>query len=229
MKNYNMIIYTASDQSYADSVMSYIDPTQSYFKFKMYRHNCVKMTTDNGTIYVKDLRIIRNVPLSNMVIIDNSVLSFAFHLENGIPIIPYYSNKDDVELTLLKNYLTKLAKYDNLTIQNGLTLNLKGVLEETIQKLKLEAIEAEKNPDKNNEKQEKIEKVTEKKVDVAKSTVNMNFVKDKEVSKSDKSDKSCKTLNIKPVKDVKEKDTKEPKEKENKMYQTMIENQKKMK
>lgn len=125
-----MIIYTASDQSYADSVINYIDPTKEYFKYRLYRHNCVKLTTENGTIYVKDLRIIKNIPLKNMVIIDNSVLSFAFHLDNGIPILPFYNNKDDVEIESLKNYLTKLAKCENLTISNGSNFNLRALLEE---------------------------------------------------------------------------------------------------
>lgn len=132
MKNYNMIIYTASDQSYADSVIGYIDPMRSYFKHRLYRHNCVKLMTETGPIYVKDLRIIRNVPLDQMIIIDNSVLSFAFHLNNGVPILPFYSNKDDIEMNFLKNYLTKLAKYDNIIDQNGLTFNLKAVLEQAI-------------------------------------------------------------------------------------------------
>ncbi len=127
-----MIIYTASDQSYADSVVNYIDPAGEFFKYRLYRHNCVeiKLSDQPKPFYVKDLRIIKNVPLENMIIIDNSVLSFAFHLENGIPILPYYQNKDDVEMDNLKNYLTKLAKCDNIQINNGATFNLKALLEE---------------------------------------------------------------------------------------------------
>lgn len=125
-----MIIFTASDQTYADSVLSYIDPMRSYFKHRLYRNNCYKTVTENGTIYVKDLRVIKNVPLSNMIIIDNSVLSFAFQLDNGIPILPYYSNKDDIEMNFLKNYLIKLVKYDDFVSQNSLNFNLKQVLAE---------------------------------------------------------------------------------------------------
>ena len=127
-----MIIYTASDQSYADSVISYIDPMKAYFKYRLYRHNCMKITSENGPLYVKDLRIIKNCPLSNMIIIDNSCLSFAFHLDNGIPILPFYSNKDDNEMIFLKNYLTKLAKYDDIPFHNGPKFNLLGLLEESI-------------------------------------------------------------------------------------------------
>lgn len=128
-----MIIYTASHKCYADSVVNHIDPLGQFFQYRLYRHNCVKLTGPEGqTIYIKDLRIIKNVPLENMVIIDNSVLSFAFHLENGIPILPFYSNKDDTEMDTLRNYLGKLAKFDNITINNGATFNLRYLLEEAV-------------------------------------------------------------------------------------------------
>jgi len=131
MKHYSMIIYTASDQSYADSVISHIDPMNYYFKHRLYRHNCVKVISENGPIYIKDLRIIKNVKLSDMIIIDNSVLSFAFHLDNGIPILPYYNNKEDNEMIHLKNYLKKLIGAENIALKNGENLNFKRILEET--------------------------------------------------------------------------------------------------
>lgn len=127
-KDYNMIIFTASDKSYADSVVNYIDPFGNYFKYRLYRNNCVKLVTESGPVYIKDLRIIQNVPLSNMVLIDNSVLSFAFHLDNGIPILPFYSNKDDNEMESLKNYLTKLLKYDNMIDHNSKMFNLRNLM-----------------------------------------------------------------------------------------------------
>jgi CTD small phosphatase-like protein 2 len=127
-----MIIYTASDQSYADSVVNYIDPTGEFFKYRLYRHNCVEVKLEDQPkpIYVKDLRIIRNVPMENKIIIDNSVLSFAFQLENGIPILPYYQNKDDIEMENLKNYLIKLSICENLQLHNGANINLRALLEE---------------------------------------------------------------------------------------------------
>jgi len=35
---------------------------------------------------VKDLRIIEDRDAANMIIVDNSIISFAWNLENGIPI-----------------------------------------------------------------------------------------------------------------------------------------------
>ena len=69
-------------------------------------------------IYVKDLRIFRNVDLKDIIIIDNSVLSFIFHMDNGIPILPFYDNKKDIELTFLVEYLKQLSRYENLGEQN---------------------------------------------------------------------------------------------------------------
>ena len=72
----------------------------------------------NESIYVKDLRIFKNVKMENMIIIDNSVLSFAFQLENGIPILPYYDNKEDIELKFLSNYLVNICNSQDLRIEN---------------------------------------------------------------------------------------------------------------
>jgi TFIIF-interacting CTD phosphatase-like protein len=37
-------------------------------------------------IYVKDLRIIADRDLKDIIIVDNSIISFAFNLSNGVPI-----------------------------------------------------------------------------------------------------------------------------------------------
>lgn len=60
------------------------------------------MTT--GGMYTKDLRIF-NRPLSQLVLIDNASYSYAWQIENGIPIIPFYDNKEDRELETLREYL----------------------------------------------------------------------------------------------------------------------------
>ena len=44
------------------------------------------------------LNSFKGVSLKDMVIIDNSVLSFAFHLDNGIPILPYYNGEEETEM-----------------------------------------------------------------------------------------------------------------------------------
>lgn len=123
-KHYVIIVYTASHQSYADSVLDYLDPEKELIQYRLYRHNCVRVKMENDFIYVKDMRIFENVELKNMIIIDNSALSFAFQLENGIPILPFYNNKDDNELTFLTHYLTYISKSDDLREENRKSLKL---------------------------------------------------------------------------------------------------------
>lgn len=71
------------------------------------------MQTKEG-YYVKDLRIFKNRDMKDMVIVDNSVYSFAFQIENGIPIIPYYSDKEDEEMLHLIYYLNCLVQADDV-------------------------------------------------------------------------------------------------------------------
>jgi CTD small phosphatase-like protein 2 len=44
---------------------------------------------------VKDLRILENRNLNEIVLVDNAAYSYFYQLENGIPIIPYYKGKKD--------------------------------------------------------------------------------------------------------------------------------------
>jgi NLI interacting factor-like phosphatase len=51
------------------------------------------------------LRIFANRTLDEVVLIDNSVYSFAFQIENGVPIIPFYDDPSDDELYHLITYM----------------------------------------------------------------------------------------------------------------------------
>lgn len=42
-----------------------------------------------------------------MVLVDNAAYSYAFQLENGIPILPFYEGTD-YELAALENYLEEI-------------------------------------------------------------------------------------------------------------------------
>ena len=111
---YYLIAFTASTQAYADSVLNFIDPNNEIFSKRLYRHNCRHFKIENVDYYVKDLRILKNVSLEDVVIIDNSLLSFAFHLKNGIPIVPYYDGKNDSELIFLTQFLLNIAEERDL-------------------------------------------------------------------------------------------------------------------
>jgi CTD small phosphatase-like protein 2 len=43
-----------------------------------------------------------------MILVDNAAYSYAFQLDNGIPIIPYYEGRNDFELKALQTYLESM-------------------------------------------------------------------------------------------------------------------------
>ena len=49
-----------------------------------------------------------------MLIVDNSCFSFSKNLNNGIPIIPYYDDKNDKELLYLAEFLKKLSLVEDV-------------------------------------------------------------------------------------------------------------------
>ena len=83
---------------------------------RLYRQHCVE--TQYGLI--KDLRIIGNRDLRDMILIDNSALSFAFNVNNGIPILPFFDDVQDEELKHLNYYLNCLrdSKVDDVRVHN---------------------------------------------------------------------------------------------------------------
>jgi len=87
-----LIVFTASHECYASKVIDYLDPENKLVSHRLYREHCI--TTDEG-VHIKDLRILKNRDLKNIVLIDNAAYSFGYQIDNGIPIIPYYENKMD--------------------------------------------------------------------------------------------------------------------------------------
>ncbi|MCP3682592.1 MAG: HAD family hydrolase [bacterium] len=111
---YDIICYTASQSQYADVVLDFIEKEHKIFSKRLYRQNCIKTKMGKESTYVKDLRIFHQVDLRDIIIIDNSALSFATHLDNGIPILPFYDNKNDNELLILANYLKEIANAEDI-------------------------------------------------------------------------------------------------------------------
>lgn len=125
-----VVLFTASLKQYADSIVSEIDPEHKYFKYLLCRHNCVSISFNkdnkNEIYYVKDLRVF-DIPMEKIVIVDNSILSFVYQINNGIPILPFYSNDNDNELQNLLDYLHFMTQVKDVTkeIQKSFGLSKK--------------------------------------------------------------------------------------------------------
>ncbi|KAF2399227.1 hypothetical protein EJ06DRAFT_479300 [Trichodelitschia bisporula] len=92
-KWYNLVIFTASVQEYADPVIDWLELERSYFSGRYYRQHC---TQRNGA-YIKDLSQVEP-DLSKVMIVDNSPVSYIFHEDNAIPIEGWISDPTDNDL-----------------------------------------------------------------------------------------------------------------------------------
>jgi CTD small phosphatase-like protein 2 len=91
-------------------VLKLLDPHNSYISHKVYRSKCIY----KGGQYLKDLRIFANRDMRRMVIVDNSIVSFAKQLGNGIYVPSYFGQAEDTILKSVKELLKEIAKCENL-------------------------------------------------------------------------------------------------------------------
>ena len=70
---------------------------------RLYRNNCIFIEPG---LYIKDLRIFNGLKkMEDIIILDNSLFSFANQLNNGILITSFYDDKEDTFLNNVKEYL----------------------------------------------------------------------------------------------------------------------------
>ena len=101
-KYFEIGVFTASVPEYADAVINYLDPENKFIKFRLYRDNCINV---GDLLRVKNLNILKNVPLKKIILVDNNMYSFAPQLSNGILINSFINDKNDSELSNLLSYL----------------------------------------------------------------------------------------------------------------------------
>jgi len=114
-------VFTAACPAYAQLMAKELDPENKIFSYVLDRTYCLE--TRNG-LYIKDLRIIKNRELKNMIIVDNLVHSFGFQVDNGVPILEWKGDKEDEELKYLANYLLEAKKSDDIREFNKEKLRL---------------------------------------------------------------------------------------------------------
>ena len=106
-KFYNLILYTASYREYAEKILNKIDPKSEYIQNVLARENCTKYNNN----FIKDFRLIanQNFVKEDMILLDNKMISFAYDLYQGVPILPYYNDPLDTELRDIAPFLISLS------------------------------------------------------------------------------------------------------------------------
>ncbi|KAK9241213.1 NLI interacting factor-like phosphatase-domain-containing protein [Lipomyces kononenkoae] len=97
---YNLVIFTASVQEYADPVIDWLERDRKYFRARYYRQHC---TFRNGG-YVKDITVVEP-DLSKVMIIDNSPISYFLHEDNAIAVEGWINDPSDLGLLHLVPFL----------------------------------------------------------------------------------------------------------------------------
>ena len=124
-KLYEIVIFTASVSKYADPLLDILDKDK-YCSFRLFREHCTMI----GVTFVKDLNKLGR-DLKDVIIVDNSPLSYSFNKENGIPILTWFSDKNDKELLNLipileflscvndvRDYIKDFVINDNISYEN---------------------------------------------------------------------------------------------------------------
>lgn len=107
-KHYEIVIYTASLNKYADPLLDLLDPQQT-IRYRLFRESCVYY---EGS-YVKDLSLL-NRDLSQTIIIDNSPASYIFHPENAIDCSSFIDDPADRELLQIGSFLKGIKNVENV-------------------------------------------------------------------------------------------------------------------
>lgn len=99
---YELVVFTAGVKDYATPILDKIDPDNTLFKKRLFRDTCIKC----DQFFIKDLDVILDRDKKNLLLVDNSILSFAFDLPNGVPINSFMGDEeDDKDLLYLISFL----------------------------------------------------------------------------------------------------------------------------
>jgi len=107
-KYYEIIIYTASLNKYANALLDLLD-AHRVIRTRLFRESCVYYEGN----YIKDLALL-NRPLDQTIIIDNSPASYMFHPENAIDCGSFIDDPEDVELDQIGQFLIGLKDVNDV-------------------------------------------------------------------------------------------------------------------
>lgn len=113
-KHFEVVVFTASQQSYADKVLNALDPQGKWIEHRLYRGHCTEL---RGAFF-KELGLLGR-PLSQCILVDNSPISVACNAENSILIRSWYGDQYDQELVELIKVLKETQAHSDCSTYLG--------------------------------------------------------------------------------------------------------------
>jgi len=111
-EHFDMIIFTASCNDYADPIINFLEKDKKYFKARFYREHCIIYRS----FFLKDISIF-NYPLEKILIIDNCLFSFAHYLTNGVLVTSYYNDDEDIDLLSLIEFFKSCISSSDVRVE----------------------------------------------------------------------------------------------------------------
>lgn len=113
-KYFEIVIFTAAIQEYADWAISQITQNKS-IKYRLYRQHTIPW----GSVYIKDLsRLGRD--LKRVIIVDNVPENFQLQQENGIFITSWFDDVTDTALSELSMILSDIGRQKTNDLREAL-------------------------------------------------------------------------------------------------------------
>lgn len=115
-QHFTLAIFTAAEMNYAEKVLKVVG-IFDYFETILDRSSTINVKG----FMVKDMSIFNSTyEKLNALLIDNNIYSFSNSLKQGILISSFYEDKNDDELTELRNYIEKYLLED---VSNIISIN----------------------------------------------------------------------------------------------------------
>jgi len=116
-KYYELVVFTAATQDYADPIIDAIEQKGTKFDHRLYRIHTITINND----FVKDLSKLGR-DLSRIIIVDNMEQNYKLQPNNGITIRPFWGKDvNDMALFDLIDILTLIVKR-NMDVRDGISM-----------------------------------------------------------------------------------------------------------
>ena len=122
---YGIFLFTTETAEYTAMIMNFLDPLKKIFRGALTIKHCFKTYIGR---FIKDLRIISNKNLKDIIIVDCIEKKGVLPIENLIPILKWDQDSKDHELKYLARYLIAIHKCEDVRSMNTKQFKLKELM-----------------------------------------------------------------------------------------------------